>query len=197
MVEDPASNTRDLEAISRILRGDTEAFRIVVEKYQALILRLCRSYMKDEQEAEDAAQEIFLRAYRSLPGFKLNRKFKNWLYTIALNHLKTRYGRLRNLENRRRLLQNERPQPGRTPEEIHLREELRGEVREALAALPSNLKGVTLLYYLEELPVQDISEITGLGHEAVKSRLFRARRKLREHLEKTQPPGTNGGIVKR
>lgn len=184
----------DLDLVSRVLRGDTEAFRHLVEKYRPLVFRLCRSYMRDEEDAEDAAQEIFLRAYRSLNRFKLDKRFVNWLYAIALNHLKTRYGKINRLEVGKTALAADPPSPQRTPEEEHLRQETRRDIRAALVSLPPKLRDVTVLYYLEELPVAEIADITGLGTENIKSRLHRARKKLREYLEKTQPSAENGGI---
>lgn len=195
MEYDQGSNAADLEALSRVLRGDREAYRLIVEKYRPVVLRLSRSYMKDEEEAEDAAQEIFLRAFRSLNRFKLDKSFLNWLYTIALNHLKSRYGKIRRLSETRAPMPADPPSAGRTPEEEHLHRETRRDIRRAVQALPSNLRDITVLYYLEELPVGAISEITGLGGENVKSRLHRARKKLREILEKTQPPEDYGGIM--
>jgi len=194
MNRDQDSNAADLEVVSRVMQGDTEAFSLIVEKYQSVVIRLCRSYMKDDEEAEDAAQEIFLRAFRSLARFRLDKRLITWLYSIALNHLKSRCGRLRRIREQNTPLKSEPPSPHKAPEESHLLEELRRDIRQALTALPVNLREVTVLYYLEELSVTDIPEITGLGAENIKSRLFRARKKLRELLEKTQPPGENGGI---
>jgi len=196
MDEKRTSNAFDLEAVSLVLQGNTEAFRSIVEKYRPVILRLCRSYMKNIEEAEDAAQEIFLRAFKSLANFKLDKKFLNWLYTIAINHLKSRYAQIRRLEDHRKTIQNEPSREQPTPEEVSVREELKREIRTKITALPANLKEVTVLYYLEEMDVQDIAEVLGISRENVKSRLFRARKKLRVSLEKVQPEEQNNGIPK-
>jgi RNA polymerase sigma factor (sigma-70 family) len=194
MDENQSSNAYDLESVSRVLQGDTEAFRNIVEKYQPIVLRLCRSYMKNIEEAEDAAQEIFLRAYKSLSNFKLDKKFLNWLYTIAVNHLKSRYAKIRRFEEHKEMVRNEPVKEQQTPEELNVREELRKEIRNTIDSLPGNLKEVTVLYYLEEMDVQDITEILGISRENVKSRLFRARKKMRVFLEKMQPDDENRGI---
>jgi RNA polymerase sigma-70 factor (ECF subfamily) len=189
-----SSNAADLEAVQQVLRGDTEAFRSIVDKYRPVVLRLCRSYMKNAEEAEDAAQEVFLRAYKSLSNFKLEKKFVNWLYTIAVNHLKSRYAKIKKLEDHKETLAEEPEGPGRTPEEASVRKEIRQEIRKAVASLPGNLKEVTVLYYLEEMEVADISEVLDISRENVKSRLFRARKKMRQILEKVQPKEDNTGI---
>jgi RNA polymerase sigma-70 factor (ECF subfamily) len=77
---------------------------------------------------------------------------------------------------------------------VHEREELRIEIRSAIDDLPENLREITILYYLEEMSIEDVCEVTGLGKENVKSRLFRARKKLRDSLEKVQPNTDNEGI---
>ncbi len=194
MDEEKSSNDEDLAAVSRVLQGDTEDFRLIVEKYHSAVYRLCRSYMKNIEEAEDAAQEIFLRAFKSLSRFKLEKRFFTWLYTIAVNHLKSRYGKIRRIEEKRETLQDEPDRNPQTPEEKVLRKELQEEIRGAVELLPETLKEVTVLYYLEEMDVPDVSETLGISRENVKSRLFRARKKMRLSLEKVQPKEENGGI---
>lgn len=189
--EETDSNAQDLESIHLTLQGDTEAFRGIIEKYQSAIIRLCRSYLKNEEEAEDAAQEIFLRAFKSLSSFRIEKTFFSWLYTIAVNHLKSRYAKIRKLQERREEIQKERQPDPETPEDITARNEMKREVKAAIDGLPEKLKDVTVLYYIEELSVERVAEILGLSRENVKSRLFRARKKIRGKLEKMQPNKDN------
>ena len=90
------SERDELAAVSEVLRGNAQAFRLIVREYQDSVLRICRSYLKDPEEAEDAVQDIFLKVFKSLGTFKLEKRFRPWFYTITFNHLKFRYGRIMN-----------------------------------------------------------------------------------------------------
>ena len=174
--------------ISDTLRGNPQAFRGIVHRYQPLVLRLSLSYLGSPEEAEDATQEIFLKAYLSLPRFRLERRFVPWLYSIAVNHLKSRYARIRRVQERR--------SPGDPadaiaaaagrngiPEAALEAAELRRRVQEALRSLPGGVRDAAVLYYSEGLDVASIAEALGIGLENVKSRLHRARKLLRTLLE--------------
>jgi RNA polymerase sigma factor (sigma-70 family) len=181
---DTNSNAYDIETVSRILRGETAEFRKIVEKYQNAIYRLCLSYVSNHEEAEDAAQDIFLRAYKSLHRFNLEKRFYTWLYTIALNNLKTRYSRILRFKEKTDAKKREKQPDEQTPEEHVEKQETSEEIDQSVRTLPAPLKEVVLLYYFDEKSVAEITEILGLSSEAVKSRLHRARKKLREKLEK-------------
>lgn len=178
-----ASDSVDIIDIHEVLRGNTEAFTGIVRRYQKPMMRLALSYLKINEAAEDAVQEIFVKAYRSLPSFSLGKKFKPWLYAIAVNHLKSSY------RNRmRRIIIREKeallsPPDYKDPQETILSRETRKEMLLAVHRLPPDLKDATLLYYMENLSVSETAEILGIGAENVKSRLFRARKKLRDFFD--------------
>lgn len=184
MAEDTNTNAYDIEAVSRVLRGETGEFRKIVEKYQNTIFKLCLSYLSNPEEAEDAAQDVFLRVYKSLHRFNLEKRFYTWLYTIALNHLKTRYSRIIRFKEKTEAKKREQHPDEETPEESVEKQETTEELNRCVAALPASLKEVVILYYFDEKNVAEITEILGLSSESVKSRLHRARKKLREQLEK-------------
>ena len=194
MATDPGSNAEDLEIIHLVLRGETGEFRKIIEKYHEMIFRLCSSFLKNTEEAEDAAQEIFLRAFKSIGTFQLEKRFATWLYTIGVNYLKKLYSKIKRFpeqnELQTELTAAESPGPG----EIVEQREQQKEIRDAVHSLPHNIRDVTILYYLEEKSVEEITEIMEISRENVKSRLHRARKKLRKILEKTQPVDKNGGI---
>ena len=180
---------QDLKAVSGVLSGKPELFKKIIEKYQKKILRLSFSFLGKWEEAEDAAQEIFIKAYQYLSSFDSKKNFSPWLYSIALNHLRTTYKRHKrrkaveeqaleekNLRENSGIYQN----PDNRMEKDHLKE----QVREAISRLPDPLKEVTILYYIEDMAVQDIADSLNIGRENVKSRLFRARTKLRKWLGK-------------
>ncbi len=178
------SDAEILESISATLKGDTYAFGKIVEQYQNTVFRICLSYLSDREEAEDAAQEVFLRIYKSLAGFRLGKSFTPWVYAIALNWVKSRRSVLKRLaDTKRKLILVDEP-AAETPEIITDKEMQKKALQDAVKSLPAPLKDVVVLYYLEDVSVDDIAEALGIGKENVKSRLFRARKKLKEILEK-------------
>jgi len=173
----------ELAAIGDVLRGNKDAFRLVVDRYKGLIVRLSLSFLGNREEAEEAAQEIFLRAYRSLHRFSLDKRLLPWLYSIAVNHLRSAYGRMRRREDRIATAEMELAAGGESdPQRLVLDDMERGALRQAVDALPPTLREVIVLYYYEEMRVDAISGVLNIGVENVKSRLFRGRQKLRETL---------------
>jgi RNA polymerase sigma-70 factor (ECF subfamily) len=176
----------ELAAIGEVLRGNTDAFRLIVDRYKGLVLRLALSFLGNREEAEEAAQEIFLRAFRSLHRFSLDKKLLPWLYSIAVNHLRSAYGRLRRREDHVASVEIELAAGGESdPQRLVLDEMERSALRQAVDSLPATLREVIVLYYYEELRVETIGAVLNIGVENVKSRLFRGRQKLREILQKT------------
>lgn len=176
----------DLLTISEVLRGNTDAFRSVLERYHGLVFRLALSSLGNREEAEEASQEIFLKAFRSLSSFRIEKRFLPWLYSIASNHLKTRAVRIRRVESGlvRDVQERVPTRPEDDPQAHALREQSLAEVKHAVAALPLPLREVVRLYYFEGMSAEQVGSLLGLGSENVKSRLLRARRKLKELLEK-------------
>jgi RNA polymerase sigma-70 factor (ECF subfamily) len=163
-------------------RGDDEAFARLVEAYQVPVFNLCFRILGEAAEAEDASQETFLRAYRSLSSYDPQRKLSSWLLSIASHHC---IDRLR----RRRLVSlpledlgpTEDPaDPGPGPEASLADEERRQAVRRLLDQLAPQDRAAIVLRYWYDLPVEEIGETLGLSVSAVKSRLHRARRTMAE-----------------
>jgi RNA polymerase sigma-70 factor (ECF subfamily) len=182
-----SNNERDLSAVSRVLRGETEAYREIVRAYEPVVRRLAVKYLPREEDAQDAVQEIFLKAYRSLGSFRLDQRFLPWLYSVALNHLKTVYRRSRRIYDREGPQEFSAADERDGPEQAALEKAAQEEVRRAVDRLPDSLRDVVVLYYLQGAQVEDVQEALGLGRENVKSRLFRARKRLRGLLD---PPAT-------
>ncbi len=178
-----AGRPDELAAIAEVLRGDRDAFRLVVDRYSRVVFRLSLSFLRDREAAEEAAQEIFLRAFRSLRRFNRDKPLLPWLYAIAVNHLRTAHRRMTGQRERTAGDSERLPAaPETDPQHIAVAEDDRRSVRRAVAALPPSLREPVILYYFEELSVEAISSILGIGAENVKSRLFRARRRLRQAL---------------
>jgi RNA polymerase sigma-70 factor (ECF subfamily) len=165
--------------IQRALAGDQEAFSCLVEVYQTAVYNLAYRMLGNAVEAEDAAQETFLRAYTRLNTYDPSKKFSSWLLAIASHHCVDRLRRRR----WRWLSLDELPpwrwlSSSKRPEEIVIRREERGEVRQLLDQLPPHYRVAVILRYWHDLSYQEIAEAMETTESAVKSTLHRARRML-------------------
>lgn len=179
----------DLLAIRETLRGNRNAFAPLVERYTPLLYSLAFRMLGRGEEAQEAVQEIFLRAYRALPRFRLERRFHPWLYTIALNYLRTGARQQR----RRRGLRIGREDPDTVADRGDLqaaaeREEGERLAQKALAGLPALYREVFLLREVEGLGVRDTAEALGVPEGTVKVRLHRARQELVRRLSGMMEP---------
>ncbi|NJM06274.1 sigma-70 family RNA polymerase sigma factor [Candidatus Gracilibacteria bacterium] len=169
--------------IQRTLAGDQRAFAELVERYTGAVFNLAYRMLNNAQDAEDAVQEIFLRAYRRLDSYDTERKFVTWLLTIASNYCIDRLRRRRfdwlTLDDVAFWLPSTRTGPERNA----LLNEQRAAVQQALQALPEQYRSITVLRYWQDLSYLEIAEVTGLSESAVKTRLHRARKMLETVLQ--------------
>ena len=168
--------------VREALAGDQEAFARLVESYQAAIYNLAYRMLENASDAEDAAQETFLRAYSRLRSYDPARKFSSWLLAIAAHHCIDRLRRRRWTTPLEDIPLGRRFSTGRDPEREIEREEEREEIRRLLERLPPDYRLVVILYYWNDLSCRQIGQVMGLGEGAVKSRLHRARRMLAQGL---------------
>lgn len=175
--------TEELRWIEAALRGDHEAFGRLVDTYKTPVYNLAYRMLRNGSDAEDAAQEIFLRAYRKLATYDRERKFVTWLLSIASNYcidvLRRRRATLVDIEDVAFALPSDAPGPERSA----LNQEQREAVARAVNQLPDTYRLVTVLRYYNDCSYDEIERITGLTEATVKTRLFRARRQLEELLE--------------
>lgn len=190
----------DRRVLERVAAGDADAFADLVERHQGRLLRVCRRMLGDPEEARDAAQEVFLKAYRKAGTFEPRGKVYTWLYRIAVNHCL-------NLLRRRRVVrflqlgggggeggEEEVPLPepvddAADPEAaLEARRRWR-RARRAVAELPANQRAVLVLARFEGLAYKEIAEVLGVSVSAVESRLFRAMRNLESALKETEDDG--------
>ena len=173
------TDAADEDIIARVLDGDTDAFSGLVRRYQARILRLGYGFFKDADEAEDFAQDVFVKAFVGLAGFKGRSSFSTWLTRIAYNagiNAKRKAGRYEPLESE--------PVDARnlSPEDAHLRAETAAALRTAMANLPEKYAVCLDLYFREGMKYEDIETATGFPVNTIKSHVFRAKRDLRKAL---------------
>jgi RNA polymerase sigma-70 factor (ECF subfamily) len=174
----------DEEAIiRRVLDGDVQAFREIVERYQRPVFRVVSNLLFDRAEAEDVTQDVFLTAFTRLPEYKAGRApLATWLFVIARNKC------LNAVKRRRPSSAARAPEPVdlRTPEESLDRQEWYCRFDAALAALPFDQRTAFVLAELEELPYDQIARMENVPLGTVKSRVARAKEKLRQLLEPTK-----------
>lgn len=176
MVENPSEREWILAAI----QGDDDAFACLVEVYQRPVYNLCYRMLGDPAEAEDASQEAFMKAYRALRRYDPNRKFVNWLLSIASNHSidRLRKRRLKTTSLEELLPGQMKPDPNPGPESRLSMDEGRQSVREMLETLSEVDRAAIVMRYWYDMSYEEIAQSLDLTVLAVKSRLHRARRDM-------------------
>ena len=172
------------ELIRRAGQGDQEAFRQLVETYQApayrLALRMCGG---DAALAEDAAQEAFLAAWRGLPRFRGDSRFSTWLYRLTTNAAIDWLRREKRHRGMDDVTELELPDDGPGPQDQAEQAETQQTVRRALGQLSEEHRQVLLLRYMQELDYAEIAAALEISEGTVKSRISRAKMRLRELLD--------------
>ncbi len=168
-------------------QGDTAAFGKIVEKYQRSVYNLCYRMLGNAAEAEDAAQEVFLRAYANLDSYDDRRQFSTWLFSIASNYCIDRLRKLRpTLVSWDRLKETWLDGSNTQPEQVLLTAEATKEVQALLKSLSPDDRLIIILKYWYTLSYQDIATMLGTTVSAIKSRLFRARKLLAQTTSQQQ-----------
>jgi RNA polymerase sigma-70 factor, ECF subfamily len=193
-----SADASDLSLVRRVQRGDKGAFDVLVLKYQHKLVKLVMRYVRNPAEAEDIAQEAFIKAYRALPQFRGDSAFYTWLYRIAINTAKNavvsrdrspiEYNVDRNSADTDESYDMQgRMKDSETPEGLVLTDEIRSTVNAAIDALPEDLRTAIVLRELEGLSYEEIAAAMACPVGTVRSRIFRAReaidRRLREVFE--------------
>jgi RNA polymerase sigma-70 factor (ECF subfamily) len=193
-VADPvAGELTDAEVMLRVKAGDDSAFNYLVQKYRRPIINFMYRMAHNPAAAEDLAQEVFLRVYRSRSSYEASAKFTTWLYRIAtnlgMNYVRdTRHERPENTMN----LDVPDEETGQTPdladrtpniEENILRRERLKAIREKVEALPERQKMAVLMHKYQQMDYKQIADVLKLSESATKSLLFRAYETLRQQLK--------------
>lgn len=171
--------------------GDSEAFSQLVEKYQTPVFHLCCRMLGDEQEAEDAAQETFWRAFQSLKRYDPQRSFATWLLSIAAHYcIDQRRRNKMPLMSLELLPEDGAPDNSPVPEKIVSRNQEDASIRKLLDQLAPQDKAAVIMRYWYDLSDEEIGQSLNLSVSAVKSRLFRARRLMADSWTKSHPQST-------
>jgi RNA polymerase sigma-70 factor (ECF subfamily) len=171
----------DSETIALVLAGDRNLFGDLVNRHQARVYRVCLSVLNNPQEAEEASQDTFLRAYRALSSFRGDSAFTTWLTRIAIN---TSRSRLRRLKLRHIFSLDALREKGSFAEPVAPPDDPNAKARELLSTLPEDDREIILLKEVEGLDYKEIAAVLNLSVEGVRGRLKRARVRLRHEIIK-------------
>jgi RNA polymerase sigma-70 factor (ECF subfamily) len=181
---------KEMDWIARILRGERDLFHELIRPYERTVFLTAVSVLRDSTEAEDAAQEAMIKAYRALGSFRGDAKFSTWLTTITLNEARSRLRksarvRVESLDDTGQeedftpfLVADWREIPSETLE----REELAQQIQSAIEGLSPSYREVFLLRDKEEMSIEEIAQALDVTANLVKVRLFRARMMLQKQL---------------
>lgn len=193
-VKDKAIDTEDTTLVKAFQAGDKGAFDKLVLKYKDRTFNMCYRFLWDHDEANDSAQDVFLKAYKSLPGFRQESTFSTWLYRITVNTCKNklkslsyrfrhRMISLRNRDDNETHYIPEVEDPSESPMERLDRKQTEASIQEAINTLPLSQKTVIILRHIEGLSYEEIARVTGSNLGTVKSKIARARLRLKDSLK--------------
>jgi RNA polymerase sigma-70 factor (ECF subfamily) len=177
----------DTEIISRVLKGDHNAYAVLVERYKSYVFTLSLRFTKNREDAEEVSQDIFIKAYRYLADFKGTAKFSTWLYTIVnttcITFLRKKRLDVQSLDDERTFEVADSQDSGFRANQVEQksRQEM---VNQAIALLNPDDAEIITLFYKNEQSLEEIGQILGLEANTAKVRLHRARTRLKEKMEK-------------
>ena len=188
----------DQELIAAVLDGSEAAFAGLVDRYKDRVFRLLGRYCRDPVECEDLAQEVFLKVFRKLHTFQQESAFFTWLYRITVNaatdHLsRASHRRLRLVEEDSLLDPGSPDVEASSPMAPLMVAELAAVTRKIVADLPEKYRTILILREFEDLSYNEIAAVLQIHLGTVESRLFRARQRFKEQLERNHPELVPGG----
>lgn len=179
----------DPSLIARVLSGDRRAFEPLVRRHERRVFRVTLAVLGNVEDAEDAMQDTFIKAYRHLSQFRRESRFTTWLTRIAVNEALQKRQARKHLISLDESQETESPAlPQRfepwnaDPEELYSKQEIRGLVETAIQALPTIYREALILRDVEGMSAEEAAEVRGITVAALKSRLLRARLMMREAL---------------
>ena len=184
------SEPTDHQLVLRVQKGDKRAFDLLVLKYQYKLQAIVGRFIRDADEVADVTQEAFIKAYKALPKFRGDSQFYTWLYRIAINtaknHLVSKSRRPANTDinvaDAEQFANNDKLIDEATPENSIMTEELATIIKNALSALPEDLRTALTLREFEGMSYEDIAGVMDCPVGTVRSRIFRAREFLDERV---------------
>lgn len=183
------SNNNDQYYIDKVLKGEDNAFSILIDRYKNLVFTLCYRIIKDKEYAEEAAQDTFLKVYKSLAKFKGEAKFSSWIYRIAYN---TSLDKLKSIKRHSDSLSSINIDEYEFADmdstmDILENNEFNSQIKSSIKKLDKEEAFILTLYYYEDMSMQEIADITGHKANSIKVKIHRSRQKLMIILRKQLP----------
>lgn len=181
-----STGLNDNELISKVLSGDQQAYAGLVSRYQNYVFTLALRVVKSREDAEEVAQDSFIKAYKYLADFKGASKFSTWLYTIvnntAISFLRKKKVEIHSLDNEKVFEVADSKESGMGANMIEQKSKM-AMVNEAIAMLNPDDAQIITLFYKAEQSLEETAQILGIEINAAKARLYRARTRLKEKME--------------
>jgi RNA polymerase sigma-70 factor (ECF subfamily) len=187
----------DAEIIERIKKGETKYFEEIVKKYKKVVFGHAYNFLRNKEEAEDTAQEVFIAVYKSLAGFRGDSKLSTWIYRITINTCKNRLKQMQRLrsqtadesyeenqEEKTSMVDNLKEKEEKEPDRSYASDETKKLIYKRIDELTEEQRRVIMMRDVDGLSYEEIGQVLKLSVSAVKSKLFRARENLREKLQK-------------
>ena len=176
----------DIEIISQVLNGDHAAYAMLVDQYQGFVFTIVLRYVKNREDAEEVAQDVFVKAYRYLADFKGASKFSTWLYTITtttcITFLRKNKLDVQSLDNENVFAAVENQDSGMNANQVEHKSKV-NMVNNAIKLLSAEDAQIITLFYKGEQTLEEIAKIFGKEVNAVKVQLHRARGRLKQKME--------------
>lgn len=186
-MESMSTGLSNTEIISHVLQGNPQAYAGLVNRYQNFVFTIVLRHIKTREDAEEVAQDVFIKAYKALADFKGTAKFSTWLYTITtttcLSFLRKNKLETVSLDNEKIVVVADRIDSGMNTNKIEQKSGV-AMVTAALTLLRSDDATILTLFYKGEQTLDEIAQVLGIEANAVKVRLHRARARLKEKMEK-------------
>ena len=181
------SKLSDIELIEQTLAGNQAAYADLVKRHQRFVFTLALRFAKNREDAEEIAQDCFIKAYRSLSAFQRQSKFSTWLYTITYNtsitFLRKKKLNIQSIDDEKTLVQLENQESSFSANTMEQKSRV-NRVNEAIGQLSPDDAQIINLFYKGEQSLEEIGQIMGMEPNTVKVRLHRARHRLKDKLEK-------------
>ncbi len=181
------SKLTDIELIQRTLKGDQQAYALLIKRYERYTFTLALRFTKSREDAEEVAQDSFIKVYRGLSSFKQESKFSTWLYTVvyttAMTSLRKKNNKTIALDDEATYIQIESTASG-VEHNVAENRSRSYYLNEAISQLTADDATVLTLFYHAEQSLEEIAQIMNIETNGVKIKLFRARKRLKEKLER-------------
>jgi RNA polymerase sigma factor (sigma-70 family) len=181
-----STGLNDNEIISKVLEGDQQAYALLVDRYQRYVFTLTLRFMKTREDAEEVAQDVFIKAYRSLADFRGASKFSTWLYTIVnttcITFLRKKKLEIHSLDHSAVFEAADSIDSGMRSNMVEQKSRV-AMVNQAIKLLSSDDAEIITLFYKSEQTLEEIAAILGIEPNAAKVRLHRARTRLKDKME--------------